>query len=108
MSQTRAHSHWPHRAVRIGEVGDDRSGRAVTDAEIEMRRTRIVEVDRPLHQPHAQDVGEEVFDSPRVRADRGDVMDSPQPHPWGGGGYRDRKRTRLNSSHVNISYAVFC
>ena len=26
----------------------------------------------------------------------------------GGGGYRDRKSTRLNSSHVVTSYAVFC
>src|SRR3712207_7424838 len=25
-----------------------------------------------------------------------------------GGGDRDRKSTRLNSSHANISYAVFC
>src|SRR3712207_7561652 len=25
-----------------------------------------------------------------------------------GGGGRDRKSTRLNSSHANISYAVFC
>src|SRR5437868_10599863 len=25
-----------------------------------------------------------------------------------GGGRRDRKSTRLNSSHVSISYAVFC
>src|SRR3712207_7894354 len=25
-----------------------------------------------------------------------------------GGKYRDRKSTRLNSSHANISYAVFC
>src|SRR5258707_8386096 len=24
------------------------------------------------------------------------------------GGWRDRKSTRLNSSHANISYAVFC
>src|SRR5690349_24132681 len=24
------------------------------------------------------------------------------------GGHRDRKSTRLNSSHVDISYAVFC
>src|SRR3712207_7337890 len=29
---------------------------------------------------------------------------------WGGrvGGVGDRKSTRLNSSHANISYAVFC
>src|SRR3712207_7241501 len=26
----------------------------------------------------------------------------------GGGGREDRKSTRLNSSHANISYAVFC
>src|SRR3712207_7343179 len=26
----------------------------------------------------------------------------------GGGGTADRKSTRLNSSHANISYAVFC
>src|SRR3712207_8581979 len=26
----------------------------------------------------------------------------------GRGGYADRKSTRLNSSHANISYAVFC
>src|SRR3712207_7425340 len=28
--------------------------------------------------------------------------------PAAGGGARDRKSTRLNSSHANISYAVFC
>src|SRR5690606_39443019 len=27
---------------------------------------------------------------------------------FGGGAQRDRKSTRLNSSHVKISYAVFC
>src|SRR3712207_7402717 len=29
-------------------------------------------------------------------------------HPYTFLGYRDRKSTRLNSSHANISYAVFC
>src|SRR3712207_8614750 len=28
--------------------------------------------------------------------------------PAGGGTWADRKSTRLNSSHANISYAVFC
>src|SRR3712207_7780968 len=32
---------------------------------------------------------------------------SPPP-PREGGGSQDRKSTRLNSSHANISYAVFC
>src|SRR3712207_8458757 len=27
---------------------------------------------------------------------------------FGFGGHKDRKSTRLNSSHANISYAVFC
>src|SRR3712207_7813342 len=31
-------------------------------------------------------------------------MFAPPAHEWGG----DRKSTRLNSSHANISYAVFC
>src|SRR3712207_7159198 len=33
-----------------------------------------------------------------------------RPCAWGGGGRcaGDRKSTRLNSSHANISYAVFC
>src|SRR3712207_7480939 len=29
-------------------------------------------------------------------------------HPGNVGLHRDRKSTRLNSSHANISYAVFC
>src|SRR3712207_8719476 len=31
---------------------------------------------------------------------------TPDPFRWAGG--TDRKSTRLNSSHANISYAVFC
>src|SRR3712207_7127327 len=34
-------------------------------------------------------------------------LDGTRVHP-GLGGQRDRKSTRLNSSHANISYAVFC
>src|SRR5690606_41762153 len=45
----------------------------------------------------------------RVDAQRGDVS---RQHDGGvevgEGGRRDRKSTRLNSSHVKISYAVFC
>src|SRR3712207_6455508 len=32
----------------------------------------------------------------------------PTPLPWSGRSNSDRKSTRLNSSHANISYAVFC
>src|SRR3712207_7829699 len=34
--------------------------------------------------------------------------DDPDPPCSGGRPARDRKSTRLNSSHANISYAVFC
>src|SRR5690606_40591782 len=33
---------------------------------------------------------------------------SPPPLALPAGAFRDRKSTRLNSSHVKISYAVFC
>src|SRR5690606_42157265 len=63
--------------------------------------------------------------NPRDHLDRRPVRGtkSRQQHEWGGGGkyHRfgigqsrgrlaggDRKSTRLNSSHVKISYAVFC
>src|SRR3712207_7711004 len=39
------------------------------------------------------------------------VLDTEQPYGPGTPQYRfaeDRKSTRLNSSHANISYAVFC
>src|SRR3712207_8987013 len=39
------------------------------------------------------------------------VFDSPTERGRGSGvisGWADRKSTRLNSSHANISYAVFC
>src|SRR5438874_3816374 len=40
---------------------------------------------------------------PKVRA-----AGEPTPVRWLAGGTQDRKSTRLNSSHVEISYAVFC
>src|SRR5947209_20528243 len=42
---------------------------------------------------------------PHQRRDRGDA-DGRGKDPGRGAG--DRKSTRLNSSHANISYAVFC
>src|SRR3712207_6901738 len=37
-----------------------------------------------------------------------DVFPELPPAPWDGRADQDRKSTRLNSSHANISYAVFC
>src|SRR3712207_7380641 len=54
-------------------------------------------------------------DRRRLPAHRGPELDRPparagRPARRAGGavGARDRKSTRLNSSHANISYAVFC
>src|SRR3712207_7314343 len=49
----------------------------------------------------------------RARHDLPRWHQHPRPPEGGGGGKggptaRDRKSTRLNSSHANISYAVFC
>src|SRR5690606_40712965 len=55
---------------------------------------RLLAADQLLGQVQEVDVG--------VLAD---VHDLRQP---GGDGLQDRKSTRLNSSHVKISYAVFC
>src|SRR5256885_4710461 len=58
--------------------------------------------------------------SPRRRAEPGSAFghsDVPEPRggltrprarKWVGGRIADRKSTRLNSSHLVISYAVFC
>src|SRR3712207_7758564 len=42
----------------------------------------------------------------RVRGPRGSAWESLRWPSWAS--ERDRKSTRLNSSHANISYAVFC
>src|SRR2546426_5846214 len=46
------------------------------------------------------------FSPPIVTTDR--FLPSPSPPPGVRGHSSDRKSTRLNSSHLVISYAVFC
>src|SRR5690554_3938288 len=48
------------------------------------------------------------FDIDKLNADIADGMYFDSSIPQGYGVGRDRKSTRLNSSHVRISYAVFC
>src|SRR5258707_6011175 len=47
--------------------------------------------------------GLRAVDPDRVHVARRPVTLEPVPDDW-----EDRKSTRLNSSHANISYAVFC
>src|SRR5256885_12826388 len=44
----------------------------------------------------------------RLPAQTGDDSAHPSGHPRSGHDDQDRKSTRLNSSHLVISYAVFC
>src|SRR3712207_8451567 len=66
-------------------------------------QARLAARDRvPDPQPDAQ--GAPGADLPRRPGGRG----QPPHPPRGGPDQADRKSTRLNSSHANISYAVFC
>src|SRR5215475_15599361 len=50
-----------------------------------------------------------LFRSRHAAQSEGDPLGLRAPgHPRPAAGDRDRKSTRLNSSHVKISYAVFC
>src|SRR3712207_8544944 len=78
-----------------------RSVRAATGRDREPARVRLP----PPRQRHPKRrVGRLAAQSPCTRfpaakPTRGEATDAPSP---------DRKSTRLNSSHANISYAVFC
>src|SRR3712207_8550544 len=54
--------------------------------------------------PHDAAVPPAVLLTPRCPARTPTDQSADQPHQH----RRDRKSTRLNSSHANISYAVFC
>src|SRR3712207_8418494 len=56
------------------------------------------------HQEMVYEVGR-LLCEPLVRERRDDHLDRLLPHLLR---HLDRKSTRLNSSHANISYAVFC
>src|SRR3712207_7522290 len=57
---------------------------------------RVLDLEEGPHELNAFATGEDGLDPSRIRR----IGQRP--------GGRDRKSTRLNSSHANISYAVFC
>src|SRR3712207_8446128 len=64
-------------------------------------------------EPHLVTGGRGPLEQAWFRRRRGRRREGRGPHgseeePPGGRHRRDRKSTRLNSSHANISYAVFC
>src|SRR5207249_11325583 len=54
------------------------------------------------------DLLSDVFDHLDVREKGPELLGGFAPGFVGGSDVQDRKSTRLNSSHVSISYAVFC
>src|SRR3712207_8586137 len=72
----------------LRELGPDQSIRADPGPPDQSRSPRVDQDRAPLSRPELQPL-------PGLRRDAGD-------RPG------DRKSTRLNSSHANISYAVFC
>src|SRR6266487_1178892 len=103
-----------HPPARVHDVGQDRDD-AVRAGRYPRRRLfhHDVGIDaaaaRHGYLAVAERVAVPAHGEPAVEADplqhplpRGYVAERPQPDP------RDRKSTRLNSSHPSISYAVFC
>src|SRR5207249_10745613 len=83
-----------HDALPISERADSREGPAVRHPGNPQRSPPGVRDPR-----HALLAG---------RGERPRHRDRPCRHRTGAAPQRDRKSTRLNSSHVSISYAVFC
>src|SRR3712207_8672400 len=74
-----------HDALPISRMGKERAGH---DRHVEFR------LERPNALPRR---GIDLIDARRIDRDVHGAVD-----------HQDRKSTRLNSSHANISYAVFC
>src|SRR2546430_12983410 len=66
------------------------------------------DIDRRLHRNRVADIVRERGLGPLAQASRGDQPVSREKLARAGRGRADRKSTRLNSSHSQISYAVFC
>src|SRR3712207_8239892 len=64
---------------------------------------RLVVRGEPARQPHQLHVAQSLTLEPAAGGDPVEVAVDVELEQ-----HRDRKSTRLNSSHANISYAVFC
>src|SRR3712207_8248762 len=63
----------------------------------------------PIYRPLSPGALREVDDGVAARGrGQGRAVPEPRRRPDARGRLQDRKSTRLNSSHANISYAVFC
>src|SRR3712207_6791370 len=98
--------------VDISEISGTGTGGRVTKKDIESfieeREAAPAAAARPGARPERVQIhdGDQVLELTSIRraiANRMAASKAQIPHAW-----TDRKSTRLNSSHANISYAVFC
>src|SRR3712207_7768276 len=76
--------------------------RSLVDRRVARRRRDRGERLAPVDVPRGRAAARQQQQPPRARVDGPRVAVEPVADE------RDRKSTRLNSSHANISYAVFC
>src|SRR5256886_13352656 len=87
--------------------GRDRGNKEKASPRPVAKLTRLLR--RPLRVPHWKSGRKSCSDaSAGFRGRRADAKDTSCGKCGAGCGDRDRKSTRLNSSHSQISYAVFC
>src|SRR5207249_11054580 len=78
------------------------AGRKIAD------KVRMVRCDNCLLVPTDMPAGHHFPDPGRPGSDDWDCLAAHVDHVVAGSNILDRKSTRLNSSHVSISYDVFC
>src|SRR3712207_2411533 len=79
------------------------------DVALRVLKSQVAESD--MLEIKVSDTGVGISDKDKAHIfDRFYQVDQQREAPYGGSGIglKDRKSTRLNSSHANISYAVFC
>src|SRR5690606_41113142 len=101
------------RLLRGGEDPGGLTSRAVGHVLTRLGYLNVAAQDRRgnlLHGARACAAADELdpFHRDSERLDRGHAVGLPAQQALDGGPGQDRKSTRLNSSHVKISYAVFC
>src|SRR2546430_11550549 len=69
---------------------------------------RVGRMRRPGHSPTADGYNDQSKKQPDAGRSRQDEVAPPHDQQIDVRGAQDRKSTRLNSSHSQISYAVFC
>src|SRR3989442_3367315 len=88
--------------IQTSTIARDRANFPIVPAEMKRLRGRERDGSGALNNVHGNDAAARRRSHIHRRSWTIDVAPAP------GGGVVDRKSTRLNSSHVRISYAVFC